>query len=337
MQPRRHGRPAGRDRAVLSALPGHRYGKRKAPADLRLPARIARPHRHPGTGAAEGAHAGGRPAGIRRTGVVTVSAEQNQIAGDLATASVEARRSDFPILFQDVNGQPLTYLDSAASSQRPLPVIEAVEHYEKHDHANVHRGVHTLSHRATEAYEGAREKVRRFINAAGTSEIVFTRGTTEAINLVASSWAAENVGAGDEILITWLEHHANIVPWQMLCERTGAVLRVAPIDDAGAVDLEALEALIGERTKLIAFSHTSNALGTITPAREIIALARERGIVTLVDGAQAVPHGPVDVQELGCDFFAFSGHKMYAPTGIGVKIGRASCRERCLRGRGAAT
>jgi len=256
-----------------------------------------------------------------------VSAEQNQIAGDLATASVEARRSDFPILFQDVNGQPLTYLDSAASSQRPLPVIEAVEHYEKLDHANVHRGVHTLSHRATEAYEGAREKVRRFINAAGTSEIVFTRGTTEAINLVASSWAAENVGAGDEILITWLEHHANIVPWQLLCERTGAVLRVAPIDDAGAVDLEALKALIGERTKLIAFSHTSNALGTITPAREIIALARERGIVTLVDGAQAVPHGPVDVQELGCDFFAFSGHKMYAPTGIGVLWGREALLE----------
>ncbi|HKL63261.1 MAG TPA: cysteine desulfurase, partial [Woeseiaceae bacterium] len=174
---------------------------------------------------------------------------------------------------------------------------------------------------------GAREKVRGFVNAASAAEIVFTRGTTEAINLVANSWGTQNVGEGDEILITWLEHHANIVPWQLLCQRTGAVLRVAPIDDAGAVDMEALEALITDRTKIIAFSHTSNALGTITPSREIIALARERGIVTLVDGAQAVPHGPVDVRELGCDFFAFSGHKMYAPTGIGVLYGREALLE----------
>jgi cysteine desulfurase/selenocysteine lyase len=260
---------------------------------------------------------------------VSIQADQsNQIAGDLATAAVEARRSDFPILFQEVNGQPLTYLDSAASSHRPLPVIEAVDHYEKHDHSNVHRGVHTLSHRATEAFEGAREKVRGFVNAASAAEIVFTRGTTEAINLVANSWGTQNLGEGDEILITWLEHHANIVPWQLLCERTGAVLRVAPIDDAGAVDLQALEALITDRTKIIAFSHTSNALGTITPSREIIALARQHGIVTLVDGAQAVPHGPVDVRELGCDFFAFSGHKMYGPTGIGVLYGRETLLER---------
>ncbi len=260
---------------------------------------------------------------------MSIQADQsNQIAGDLATAAVEARRADFPILFQEVNGQPLTYLDSAASSHRPLPVIEAVAHYEKHDHSNVHRGVHTLSHRATEAFEGAREKVRGFVNAASAAEIVFTRGTTEAINLVANSWGTQNVGEGDEILITWLEHHANIVPWQLLCERTGAVLRVAPIDDAGAVDMEALEGLITDRTKIIAFSHTSNALGTITPSREIIALARERGIVTLLDGAQAVPHGPVDVRELGCDFFAFSGHKMYGPTGIGVLYGREALLER---------
>ena len=259
---------------------------------------------------------------------MSIQADQsNQMAGDLATATVEVRRSDFPILFQEVNGQPLTYLDSAASSHRPRPVIEAVAHYEKHDHCNVHRGVHTLSHRATEAFEGAREKVRGFVNAASAAEIVFTRGTTEAINLVANSWGTQNVGEGDEILITWLEHHANIVPWQLLCQRTGAVLRVAPIDDAGAVDMEALEALITDRTKIIAFSHTSNALGTITPSREIIALARERGIVTLVDGAQAVPHGPVDVRELGCDFFAFSGHKMYAPTGIGVLYGREALLE----------
>ncbi len=251
-----------------------------------------------------------------------------RIEAHSASAAVAARRGDFPVLFQEVHGQPLTYLDSAASSQRPLPVIEAVSHYEKHDHANVHRGVHTLSHRATEAYEGAREKVRRFINAASTSEIVFTRGTTEAINLVANSWGREHIGAGDEILITWLEHHANIVPWQMLCERTGAVLKVAPIDDDGTVDIAALEALIGDRTRLIAFSHTSNALGTINPAREIIGLARERGIVTLVDGAQAVPHGPVDVRDLGCDFFVFSGHKMYGPTGIGVLYGREEWLER---------
>ncbi|MEJ2601979.1 MAG: cysteine desulfurase [Gammaproteobacteria bacterium] len=257
-----------------------------------------------------------------------MSTASDRIDESPGTSAVEARRSDFPILFQEVHGQPLTYLDSAASSQRPLAVIDAVDHYEKHDHANVHRGVHTLSHRATEAYEGAREKVRRFINATSTAEIVFTRGTTEAINLVANSWGGEHIGAGDEILITWLEHHANIVPWQMLCERTGATLKVAPIDDDGAIDMAGLESLITERTRLIAFSHTSNALGTINPAREIIALAKERGIVTLVDGAQAVPHGPVDVNDLGCDFFAFSGHKMYGPTGIGVLYGREELLER---------
>ncbi len=256
-----------------------------------------------------------------------MSADPHAIEKAVSRPAIESRRGDFPVLDQQINGHPLTYLDSAASAQRPAAVIDAVTRYESHDHANVHRGVHTLSHRATEAYEGAREKVRRFINARRTSEIVFTRGTTEAINLVAASYGRPRLGPGDEILITWLEHHANIVPWQLVAEQTGAVLRVAPIDDRGAVELDALAGLIGERTRIVAFSHTSNALGTITPAREIVALARERGIVTLVDGAQAVPHGPVDVQDLDCDFFAFSGHKMYGPTGIGVLYGRESLLE----------
>ncbi|RMF97379.1 MAG: cysteine desulfurase [Gammaproteobacteria bacterium] len=230
-------------------------------------------------------------------------------------------RADFPILQQQINGHRLAFLDSAASAQRPAAVIEAVADYYRHDHANVHRGVHTLSHRATEAYEGARDKVRRFINAASTREIVFTRGTTEAINLVANS-LGQGWSAGDNVVISHLEHHSNIVPWQMLAERVGIELRVIPIDRRGELQLDALPGLLDERSRLLSIAHVSNALGTVNPVKELVALARERGVPTLVDGAQAVPHGPVDVAAIGCDFYAFSGHKMYGPTGIGVLYGR---------------
>jgi cysteine desulfurase/selenocysteine lyase len=235
---------------------------------------------------------------------------------------IRAVRSDFPILDQEINGQPLAYLDNAASSQRPRQVIEAVAGYYRHDHSNVHRGVHALSQRATEAYEGARSKVREFINAASDREVIWTRGTTEAINLVAQSWARPRLQPGDEVLITWMEHHANIVPWQMVCEQTGAKLVVAPIDQRGQVRMDEFEDLLSDRTRLVAVGHVSNALGTINPVREMIALAKARGIPVLLDGAQAVPHMSVDVQELGCDFYAFSGHKMFAPTGTGVLYGR---------------
>ncbi|HQW10370.1 MAG TPA: aminotransferase class V-fold PLP-dependent enzyme, partial [Steroidobacteraceae bacterium] len=200
-------------------------------------------------------------------------------------------RADFPILARHVNGHPLVFLDSAASSQRPRSVIEAVDHYETHCHANVHRGVHALSQAATEAFEGARERVRRFLNARSAKEIIFTRGTTEAINLVANSWARPRLGPGDEILITWLEHHANIVPWQMVCAATGATLKVAPIDERGELRFDAWEALLSPRTRLAAVAHVSNALGTVLPVARIVKAAHARGIPVLLDGAQAVPHG----------------------------------------------
>ncbi len=238
-----------------------------------------------------------------------------------AAASTESEfdyRSDFPALDQEVSGHRLVYLDSAASSQAPAVVIDTIAAYQRHDHANVHRGVHTLSHRATEAYEGARDDIVRFINARSRSEIVFTRGTTESINLVAQSFARPLLKAGDRIVITHLEHHSNIVPWQLLCEQTGAELSVAPIDEDGQVDDEALIAMLDEHVRLLALSHVSNALGSILPLERYIAAARQLGIPVLVDGAQAVPHMPVDVQRLDCDFYAFSGHKMFGPTGIGV-------------------
>ena len=234
----------------------------------------------------------------------------------------EAVRRDFPILATSVHGHPLTYLDSAASSQRALAVLRAVEHYERHSHANVHRGVHALSQAATAAFEGARERVRRFINAASVKEVIFVRGTTEGINLVAQSYARPRLRAGDEVLITALEHHANIVPWQMVCEQTGATLRVAPIDPQGEVPFEEFERRLGPRTRLVALAHISNALGTVLPVRRMVEAAHACGAVVLVDGAQAVPHTRVDVRALGADFYAFSGHKMYAPTGIGVLYGR---------------
>jgi len=236
-------------------------------------------------------------------------------------------RDDFPALSQDINGQPLVYLDSAASAQQPRKVIDAVAEYQRHDHANVHRGVHTLSHRATDAYEGARDKIRDFINANSRSEIVLTSGTTESINLVAQSFCRPRVQAGDKILITHLEHHANIVPWQLVCEQTGAELLVAPIDDRGQVDLDALTRMLDQGVFMLAIGHVSNALGTINPVKNIITMAKARGVPVLVDGAQGVPHMSVDVRDLDCDFYAFSGHKMFGPTGTGVLYARESLLE----------
>jgi cysteine desulfurase / selenocysteine lyase len=235
---------------------------------------------------------------------------------------VEAVRQDFPVLHQEVHDKPLAYLDSAASAQQPVQVIEAVAEYCRRDHANVHRGVYVLSQRATNAFEGAREKVRRFINAASIREVIFTRGTTEAINLVAQSWGRASLGPGDEIVVTHLEHHANIVPWQMLCEQTGAKLRVIAMTPSGELDMDSARAVIGPRTRLLAFGHVSNALGTINPVAELAALARAHGALVLLDGAQGVPHMRVDMQALDCDFYAFSAHKLFAPTGIGVLWGR---------------
>jgi cysteine desulfurase / selenocysteine lyase len=244
----------------------------------------------------------------------------------LATAppplDAEAVRRDFPILATTVHGRRLTYLDSAASSQRALPVLQAVEDYERHSHANVHRGVHALSQAATAAFEGARERVRRFINAASVKEVIFVRGTTEGINLVAQSYARPRLRAGDEILITALEHHANIVPWQMVCEQTGARLRVAPINRRGEVPFDEFQRQLSPRTRIAALAHISNALGTVLPVKRMIEAAHAQGAVVLIDGAQAVPHARVDVRTLGADFYTFSGHKMYAPTGIGVLYGR---------------
>ena len=231
-------------------------------------------------------------------------------------------RADFPVLARRVNGRPLAYLDNAASSQQPHAVIDAVADYARAHHANVHRGVHTLSQEATALYEGARERVRRFIGAAKLEEIVFVRGTTEAINLVAQSHGRSRLQPGDEILVTWLEHHSNIVPWQILAAQTGATLVAVPIDGNGAVDGDAYRRLLGPRTRIVALAHVSNALGTVLPLADFLGAARERGITTVVDGAQAVPHRAVDVQALGCDFYAFSAHKMYGPTGIGVLYAR---------------
>jgi cysteine desulfurase/selenocysteine lyase len=235
---------------------------------------------------------------------------------------VEAVRRDFPILARTVHGKPLCYLDNAASSQRPRQVIEAISGYYEHSHANVHRGVHALSQEATDLFEAARERLRGFVNAQSTREIVFVRGATEAINLVAQSYARPRLGPGDEILISWLEHHANIVPWQMVCEQTGASLRVIPMSGSGELDFDAFRALLGDRTQLLALAHVSNALGTVVPVQHFIAEARARGVPVLLDGAQAAPHMAVDVRELDCDFYCFSGHKMCGPTGIGVLYGR---------------
>ena len=235
-----------------------------------------------------------------------------------AALDIEKVRADFPILERTIHGKPLVYFDTAASAQRPLAVIEAVSGFYRNHNANIHRGVHTLSQEATEDYEQARTKIAAFINAPSDQEIVFTRGTTESVNLVAHSFVRSRLQPGDEILISWMEHHSNIVPWQLLCEETGAVLKVVPMNERGELEMDALTQMLNERVKLLSIVHVSNALGTINPVAEICALAKQHGIPVLVDGAQAMPHQVVDVQALGCDFYCFSGHKMYGPTGIGV-------------------
>ncbi|WP_306818151.1 cysteine desulfurase [Archangium lipolyticum] len=244
-----------------------------------------------------------------------------------APLDVARIRADFPILHQEVRGRPLVYLDSAATTQKPQAVIDALVRYYTHDNANVHRGVHALSERATQAYEGARERVRRFINARDAKEIIFVRGCTEAVNLLAQTFGRSKVGPGDEVLITAMEHHSNIVPWQMLCQQVGATLKVVPVDERGDLRMEQLDALLTERTRLLAVTHVSNALGTVNPVREIVKRAHGKGVPVLVDGAQALQHFRVDVQELDCDFYAFSGHKVFGPTGIGVLYGKSAMLE----------
>jgi len=241
---------------------------------------------------------------------------------------VEKIRRDFPILHQEVKGHPLVYLDNAATAQKPQAVIEKINHYYREDNANIHRGVHMLSERATDEYEAARIKLQRFINATHSREIIFCRGTTEAINLVAQTYGRQNIKEGDEILLSHMEHHSNIVPWQLLREQTGAVLKVIPITDEGDIILEEYEKLLSPKTKLVTLVHVSNSLGTISPVKQVIAKAHERGIPVLLDGAQAVPHLPVDVQGLDVDFYAFSGHKLFGPTGIGILYGKSHLLEK---------
>ena len=244
-----------------------------------------------------------------------------------ATFPVHQYRADFPVLARSVHDKPLVYLDNAATAQKPQQVLDTLDTYYRDYNANVHRGVHTLSELATEAYEGARKKIQAFINAASTQEVIFVRGATEGINLVAQSYGRSRLAAGDEIIISAMEHHSNIVPWQLLCEQTGAVLKVIPINDAGELDLNAYKNLLGENTRIVAIGHISNALGTINPVAEITALAHAVGAVVLVDGAQAAPHTRLDVAALDCDFYAFSGHKLFGPTGIGVLYGKQALLE----------
>jgi len=247
----------------------------------------------------------------------------NARAFDARAFDAERVRGDFPILREKVNGRPLVYLDNAATSQKPRAVLDAMQHYYAADNANIHRGVHTLSVRATDAYEGARVKVQQFLGAQRPEEIVFVRSATEAVNLVANTWGRANLKPGDEVLITVMEHHSNIVPWQMICEQTGAVLRVAPINDDGELLLDEFETLLKPgKTRIVSAAHVSNALGTINPVREMVRLAHQGGAIIMLDGAQAAPHMAVDVRALGCDFYIVSGHKMYGPTGIGALYGR---------------
>ena len=253
----------------------------------------------------------------------TVLRSRPPAKGDRPPLDVEALRRGFPILARKIHGHPLVYLDNAATTQKPESVIEAVADMYRRSYANIHRGVHTLSVEATDAYEQAREKVRAFVNAAETGEIVFVRGTTEAINLVAQTFGRQRVGEGDEVVVTALEHHSNIVPWQLLCDEKKARLKVLPIDRTGEVRVEELERLLTPRSRVVSIAHVSNALGTLVPVRRIVEIAHARGVPVLVDGAQAVPRLAVDVRELGCDFYAFSAHKMYGSTGVGVLYGRA--------------
>lgn len=248
--------------------------------------------------------------------------QTNNIQAPVIPEALQNARQEFPILKRLINGKPLAYLDNGASTQKPQSVIDTITRYYSNENSNIHRGVHLLSVEATGAYEEARSKVATFIEADDDSEIIYTRGTTESVNLVAYSFVEPLITAGDEIVITHMEHHANIVPWQLLCERTGAILKVAPIDDNGILDLDAFKALLSEKTKIASFVHVSNAIGVINPVKEMIAAAKAKGIPTLLDAAQSIQHMPVSVKELGCDFMAFSGHKIFAPTGIGVLYGK---------------
>ncbi len=261
------------------------------------------------------------------TALANVSINPAPASNDQQPYDVERIREDFPILHQKVNGHPLVYLDNAATSQKPRQVIEAITHYYEHDNANIHRGVHHLSQKATEEYERSRDVARDFLGAGDSREIIFVRSTTEAINLVAQTYGRQNLNAGDEVLITAMEHHSNIVPWQMLCGEKNAKLKVAPINDAGELILEEFKRLLGPRTKIVSVTHLSNALGTINPLKRMIEMAHARNIPVFVDGAQAAPRLAVDVRELDCDFYAFSGHKIYGPTGIGVLYGKLALLE----------
>jgi cysteine desulfurase / selenocysteine lyase len=254
--------------------------------------------------------------------------QKNVEIGAPAKFNVARVRQDFPILSEKVHGKPLVYFDNGATSQKPLCVIEAIDHYYRAENSNIHRGVHQLSERATAAYEAARSKLRSFINARSDQEIIFVRGTTEAINLVAQSYGRAFLKSGDEIIVSAMEHHSNIVPWQMLCEQVGAKLRVIPINHDGELVMDEYERLLNDKTKFVAVTHVSNALGTVVPVQQVVDLAHARGVPVLLDGAQAVPHLRIDVQELDCDFYAFSGHKMFGPTGVGVLYGRAEVLEK---------
>ncbi len=247
----------------------------------------------------------------------------NEVTASISgTVDFDKIRKDFTVLSQKVNGHPLVYLDNGASSQMPAQVADRLDHYHRYEHSNVHRGIHTLSQRATDAYEEARPKIRKFINARLSDEIIYTTGTTDSINLVASSYGSQNFKKGDEIILTQMEHHANIVPWQMIAEKTGAVIKVIPVTDSGDLDMEAYKKLLSDKTKMVSVIHVSNALGTVNPVEEITALAHEHGAAVLIDGAQSAPHKRVDVQQIDCDFYVFSAHKMCGPTGFGILYGK---------------